>query len=116
MLARTLEAAGIPTVMVTMMPDLAERAGTPRVLGAEFPFGHTLGHAGDREEQLFVIREALRLLVEAESPPARRDLEREWPDFDAWKKAWHPPEPAPIFRVMRERAQARHQGGESAAG
>ncbi len=107
MLARTIEAAGISTVMVTMMPDIAEKAGVPRFLGAEFPFGHTLGHPGDRDEQLLVIRAALRLLVEAKAPPARVDLDREWPDFDAWKKAWHPPEPAPIFRVMREQAEAR---------
>jgi len=106
-LARTIEQAGISTVMVTMIPDLAERAGVPRILGVEFPFGHTLGHAGDRDEQLLVIRAALRLLEEAKAPPARRDLEREWPDFDAWKKAWQPPEPAPIVRVLRERAAAR---------
>lgn len=106
-LARVIEQAGISTVMVTPMPDLAERAGVPRFLGAEFPYGHSLGHAGDREEQLLVIRTALRLLAEAEAPPARRDLDREWPDFDAWKKAWQPPEPAPIVRVLRERAAAR---------
>ena len=39
-LARVIEAAGIPTVTVTMMPILAEKHRLPRVIGVEFPFGH----------------------------------------------------------------------------
>ena len=62
MLARVIEAAGISTVLVTMVPYLAEAVGTPRIVGVEFPFGHPLGHAGDREEQMRVIRDALRAL------------------------------------------------------
>jgi hypothetical protein len=42
-LARIVEAAGIPTVIVTMLPDLAERFGLPRIVGVEFPFGHPFG-------------------------------------------------------------------------
>ena len=42
-LARRLEDAGIPTVLVTMMPDIAERLLAPRVVGVEFPFGPAFG-------------------------------------------------------------------------
>jgi hypothetical protein len=86
-LARVIEAAGISTVLVTMMPYWSDKVGVPRTLGVEFPFGHPLGHAGDRGEQLAVIREALRVLREAREPGTVEYLEREWPDFETWKTA-----------------------------
>jgi hypothetical protein len=49
-LARVIEAAGISTVVVTMVPYLAEASGAPRIVAVEFPFGHPLGHAHDRDE------------------------------------------------------------------
>jgi len=106
-LARAIEAAGISTVLVTMMPYLAEAFGTPRIVGVEFPFGHPLGHAGDREEQMRVIRDALRALEEIKEANTTVDLPYEWPDFEYWKTAWHPSEPAPIVTYLRERARLR---------
>lgn len=112
-LARAIEAVGISTVLVTMSPYLAAAAGTPRIVGVEFPFGHPLGHAGDREEQMKVIRDALRALVEIKEPNTVVDLPYEWPEFELWIKAWHPPEPAPIMKYLREqarlRAEAKHR-------
>ena len=107
-LARVIEAAGISTVMVTAMPDLAERVGVPRIVGVEFPFGHTLGHAGDGEEQTKVIRGALRVLRDAREPNTVEHLPYEWPDFERWKQEWHPKEPAPIIALLIEqRRRAR---------
>jgi hypothetical protein len=109
-LARVIEAAGISTVMVTIMPDLAERVGVPRAVGVEFPFGHTLGHAGDREEQMKVIGDALRVLREARQPGTVEHLPYDWPDFERWKEAWHPSEPSPIVAfVIEQRRRAREQ-------
>ena len=99
--------------MVTMSPYLAQAVGTPRIVGVEFPFGHPLGHAGDREEQLRVIRDALRAMAEIKEPNTIVDLPYVWPEFDYWSKAWHPPEPAPITKHLREqarlRAEAKHR-------
>jgi hypothetical protein len=106
-LARAIEAIGISTVMVTMSPYLAQAVGTPRIVGVEFPFGHPLGHAGDREEQLRVIRDALRAMVEMKEPNSLVDLPYVWPEFEYWIKAWHPPEPAPITKFLREQARQR---------
>lgn len=107
-LARVIEAAGISTVVVTMMPDLAERLGVPRTVGLEFPFGHTLGHAGDGEEQTKVIRDTLRVLRDARQPNAVEHLPYEWPDVERWKQEWHPSEPAPIIAfLIEQRRQAR---------
>jgi len=110
-LARVIEAAGISTVLVTMMPYWSDKVGVPRTLGVEFPFGHPLGHAGDRDEQLAVIREALRVLREAREPGTVEYLEREWPDFETWKTAWYPPELPPVIKVLLERLRAQAQQG-----
>ena len=112
-LARAIESAGISTVLVTMMPFWAAKFGAPRTLGVEFPFGHTLGRAGERNEQLAVIRRALGLLEDAQSPGVIEDYEGEWQgDFDEWRKRWQPKEPSPIIKLLRERAlQAREQRG-----
>ncbi len=106
-LARAIEAVGISTVVVTMSPYLAQAVGTPRIVGVEFPFGHPLGHAGDREEQMRVIRDALRAMVEIKEPNTAIDLPYVWPEFDYWIKAWHPEEPAPITKWLREQARLR---------
>jgi len=113
-LARTFEAAGMSTVLVTMMPYWAERIGLPRTVGVEFPFGHTLGHVGDAREQAQVIGDSLRALAGARGPGAVAHLPYTWPDFERWKREWQPEKPSPIIRMLRERAGAPRQSEEPA--
>ena len=110
-LARTFEAAGLATVVINPMPVWGERYGTPRTLGVEFPFGHPCGPPGDAALQSRVVRAALDLLSRAAGPPpVVEHFPEPWPgDFDEWKRAWHPPEPSPIIRFMREQAARRRQ-------
>lgn len=89
------------TVLVTMMPFWAERIGVPRTVGVEFPFGHTLGHAGDAPEQAQVVRDALRALAEAREPGLVAHLPHTWPDFERWKREWQPEKPSPIIRMLK---------------
>jgi len=109
-LARVIEAAGISTVIVTLMPYFAEALGVPRAVGVEFPFGHPLGHAGDRDEQMKVIGDALRVLRDAPGPGTVEHLPYEWTDFPPgadWKREWQPAEPSPIVALLRERMRAQ---------
>jgi hypothetical protein len=114
-LARTFEAMDLSTVVVNPMPVWGQRFGAPRTLGVEFPFGHPLGMAGDAALQTRVIRAALDVLVSARPPgPVVVDFEEPWPgDFDEWKKAWHPKQPSPVVKMLREQAErrAREQRG-----
>lgn len=98
------------TILVTMMPYWAEKIGLPRTVGLEFPFGHTLGHAGDAQEQTAAIRDSLRVLAEAREPGAVVHLPYTWPDFERWKREWQPERPAPIIRLLRQRAEASRKG------
>ena len=98
-LARWIEAAGIPTVIVTMMPAVAEERGAPRVVGVEFPYGHAFGMPGDKVMQRRVLELALRVLAGAASFGTRVDLDVEWPlPLREAYRAWQPKEPSPIVR------------------
>jgi hypothetical protein len=107
-LARRIEDAGIPTVVVTMMPVTAEQLLAPRIVGVEFPFGHPFGLPGDRPLQRRVLATAVTLLAGASAPGARVDIDVEWPQprGEAYR-AWQPAEPSPI--VARLLAQRGHQ-------
>ena len=101
MLARWIEAAGIPTVIVTMMPAVAEERRAPRIVGVEFPFGHPFGMPGDKAMQRRVLELALRVLAGASAFGTRVDLDIEWPVplRDAYK-AWQPREASPIVKKL----------------
>ena len=106
MLARTLEAAGFSTILVTMMPYWAEKIGVPRTLAVEFPFGQTLGQPGNSDQQMRVIRQALGMLDPstssgAVSPGTIIHSDEVWPiDQKEAYKAWQPPEPSPIIAEL----------------
>ncbi len=110
MLARTIEAAGIPTVTLTMMPDLASKTRVSRVLGVEFPFGQAFGMVDDLDMQRQVAEAALRLLEQAREPETRRDLELEWPiDTKTAYRAWQPAEVSPIVAARLAQRKARSE-------
>jgi hypothetical protein len=101
-LARTLEEAGLSTVLITMMPYWAEKVGVPRTLGVEFPFGHPLGAAGDASQQLRVLSQALDLLSHAERPGTIWYSEETWPEpVEGAIQAWQPLEPSPIIAELK---------------
>ncbi len=109
-LARTVETAGIATVIVTPMPEIAERFRLPRIVGVEFPFGHAFGMAGDRAMQQRVARAALALYEQVDLP-ARVDLEIPWPvEQSVAYRAWQPSEPSPVVRYRLEQAARRREG------
>jgi len=106
-LARSLEAAGFSTILVTMMPYWAEKVGVPRTLAVEFPFGQTLGQPRNVEQQMRVIGQALDMLDtstdsgQAVSPGTINHSEEVWPiDQKEAYKAWQPAEPAPILAEL----------------
>ncbi len=100
-LARRIENAGIPTVVVTMMPALAVTQLAPRIVGVEFPFGHSFGMPGDRRTQRRVLEGAVTVLAGANACGTRIDLDVEWPRprGEAYR-AWQPREASPMVSAM----------------
>jgi len=102
-LARWIEAAGIPTVVVTMMPSVAEERRAPRIVGVEFPFGHAFGMPHDRVMQRQVLELALRVLAGASAFGTRVDVDVEWPvPLREAYRAWQPKEASPIVKKLLE--------------
>ena len=100
-LARTLELAGLSTLLVTNMPIWAERIGVPRTLAVEFPFGHALGLPHNAVQQTQIIEEALMVLETAAKPGVVTHSDEMWPvPSKEAIRAWQPPEPSPVIRTM----------------
>jgi len=96
---RQIEAAGISTIALSMIPDLTWSVGVPRLAAIEHPFGLTLGRPGDRDAQTAVLRAVLRALKEMQSPGSVTNLPFAWPESGG-KSPYHPAEPPPIGKYL----------------
>jgi len=94
-----IEEAGIPTVVLNMMPAYQRTVGMPRVAAIAHPFGRPFGAVGDAAGQRAVLRAALDVLATATVPGAVVTLPNEWPEAPAATK-WGPDEPSPIVAMM----------------
>jgi len=85
LVARHLEANGIPTVIMGCAKDIVEHAGVPRFLFSDFPLGNSAGKPFDVESQAATLELALRVLETA--PAARTTVQspQRWRDDAAWK-------------------------------
>ncbi len=64
LIARGLEAAGIPTALVSVMPPLSSAARPPRQLIRRLNIGATVGRPGDVDGQLATLRRMIALIDE----------------------------------------------------
>lgn len=78
LIARAIEAGGIPTVTVSLARDLTEAVGAPRSVFVKWPLGHPLGEADAPLQQRTIIFDALRLLQEADGPGIILNLDYPW--------------------------------------
>ena len=71
---------GIPTVLITVSPEVSAQMRPPRALYPKgFRVGNSTGRPGMRELQRQVLRDALTLLVENTRPGAF--VTREYPEY-----------------------------------
>lgn len=89
-----------------MMPDLAQWVMAPRVVGVEFPFGHSFGMPGDAPVHRRVLETALTVLAGAPVFGTRVDIDLAWPQArgEAYK-SWQPAVPSPIVQLMLDRSK-----------
>jgi hypothetical protein len=57
-----IEKSGIPTVSITLLPEVTRRVRPPRALVVDRPMGYPLGEAGNAALQKDIIKGALQLL------------------------------------------------------
>jgi hypothetical protein len=85
LVARHLEANGLPTVIMGCAKDIVEHAGVPRFLFSDFPLGNSAGKPFDVASQAATLELALRVLETA--PAARTTVQspQRWSDDASWK-------------------------------
>ena len=74
LVARDIEAAGIPTVTFNLIPEIVPIVGIPRAVKLKQPFGRTLGKPNDALAHQEAIRQALLFVEAAAEPGAAKDI------------------------------------------
>ena len=101
---RVLEAGGIPTVTLSMIPDLTRAVGVPRLVGISHPMGQPFGRPNDADRQRAVLRAMLELLASATGPGSVVELPFEWPETPAQaRNASRDVPPSPIAELLMKK-------------
>jgi hypothetical protein len=101
---RVLEANGIPTVALSMIPELTRAVGVPRLAGIGYPMGRPLGQPDDADGQRAVLRATLELLATAQGPDTYVELPFEWPESPARaRNASRDLPPPPIVELLSKK-------------
>jgi len=85
LVARHLEANGIPTVVIATARDIVESAAVPRLLFVDFPLGAPCGEPFDPGQQSAVLEMAFQLLETATAPRTTREAGLAWSKGQRWK-------------------------------
>jgi D-proline reductase (dithiol) PrdB len=101
LVARVVEAAGIPTVTLNLIWPYQRLVGMPRVAAIEYPFARPYGDVDDADGQRAVLRAALGVFEAAVEPGHVEHLTFRWPE-DQQETKWHPAEPSPIIAMMKK--------------
>lgn len=78
LVARVVEEAGIPTVLVSTGRDLTVQVCPPRAVFVNFPMGNPFGRPGDAQMQRAILVEALRLAERSDEAGLLVDLPQDW--------------------------------------
>jgi hypothetical protein len=98
---RVLEASGIPTVALSMIPDLTRAVGVPRLAGISYPMGRPMGRPHDADGQRAVLRATLEVLPAAPGPDTYVELPFVWPESVAQaRNASRDVPPPPIVELL----------------
>jgi hypothetical protein len=106
LVARHLEDAGIPTVVMGSARDIVEECGVARFLFSDFPLGNPCGVPYDRDMQRATAGHALDLLEVATLPRTTVQSPFRWSDDDSWKERYARIDPAQVEK-LREAGEAR---------
>src|ERR1700754_4120579 len=85
LIARHLEANGIPTVVMGCAKDIVEHAAAPRFLFSDFPLGNSAGRPHDLASQDQTLELALRILETAPGPQTTMQSPQRWSESADWK-------------------------------
>jgi hypothetical protein len=105
LVARHLEANGIPTVIMGCAKDIVEHCGVPRFLFSDFPLGNSAGRPHDPASQEVTLELALRVLESAPGPRTTVQSPLRWSEDPAWKADYGSTRNLSPEEVERRRAE-----------
>ena len=85
LVARHVEAAGIPTLCMTSALDITRAVNPPRAAFLDFPLGHTTGKPYDPELQRNILADALSSFPSMTAPGSVEMLPYSWSGGEGWK-------------------------------
>ena len=110
LLARYLEAAGIPTLVMGCAKDIVEYCGVPRFLFSDFPLGNAAAKPNDPLSGVQNFELALRILESAPGPRTTVQSPQIWSTDPSWKLDYSNLSrlsPEEIARLREEAEQVR---------
>jgi hypothetical protein len=119
LVARHIEADGIPTVIMGCAKDIVEHCGVPRFLFSDFPLGNSGGRPFDVESQAQTLELALRVLESAPGPRTTVQSPQRWSADASWKRDYNDlakltpekiAERRKEFDVVKSVARAKREG------
>lgn len=114
LVARHLEAAGLPTVIIGSARDVVEHCGVPRFVFTDFPLGNPCGHPWRRDMQCTVVAQALDLLEKATGPRTTETAPFAWKDDPGWRERYGRVEPAERERLLATGRARRERQAKAA--
>jgi hypothetical protein len=87
LIAREIEARGIPTLSMTSALSITRAVNPPRAAFVDFPLGHTTGKPHDPEGQYALVEGAMEAFETLEAPGGVVSLPAAWDEDGAWKEA-----------------------------
>jgi D-proline reductase (dithiol) PrdB len=105
LIARHLEANGIPTVVMGCAKDIVEHAAVPRFLFSDFPLGNSAGKPHDVVSQAFTLELALRVLETAPSAQTTVQSPLRWSADPSWKRDYNNVAALSAEELARRRAE-----------
>ena len=105
LIARHLEANGIPTVIMGCGKDIVEHVGEPRFLFSDFPLGNAAGKPNDIESQAYTMELALKVLETAVGPRTTVQSPLRWSEDASWKLDFSNIEQMSDEEIARRRAE-----------
>jgi len=119
LVARHIEAEGIPTVIMGCAKDIVEHCGVSRFLFSDFPLGNSAGRPFDKVSQAETLELALRVLESAPGPRTTVQSPQRWSEDASWKLDYNDlakltpetiAERRKEFDVIKDVARSRREG------
>ena len=105
LIARHLEAHGIPSVIMGSAKDIVEHCGVPRFVFSDFPLGNSAGKPNDPASQADTLALALQLLESAPGSRTTVQSPQRWSDEGAWKDEFQNVRFMSAEEIARRRAE-----------